>query len=74
MKSRLVLHKDIYEKEAIENAIQDFQNIAQIKISECERYWYLDFENCVTEVQVTINEFSNYVLLETIKKVGELYD
>lgn len=75
MMSKLVLQKEIYKKEAIENTIHAFREIVNIiLVEENKNEFVLNFTECVADPQRTMDEFGNYVLAETIKKVGGLYD
>ncbi len=58
----VLLHKELYRREAIECAIKDFQGLADILIIESKNYWKLVFGNCFYSKELTIREFENYVL------------
>ena len=73
--NRMTLQKEIYQKSAILHAIQAFAQIATIRLEEEEeKYYVLTFEQCVADQQRTMDEFGNYVLAETIKAAGGMYD
>ena len=73
--NRMTLQKEIYQKSAIEKAIQAFSQIAMIRLTEeDEKYYILTFEQCMADPQRTMDEFGNYVLAETIKAAGGMYD
>ena len=73
--NRMTLQKEIYQKSAIEKAIQAFSQIATIRLTEeDEKYYMLMFEQCMADPQRIMDEFGNYVLAETIKAAGGMYD
>ena len=71
--NRMTLQKEIYPKSAIEETIQAFSRIAKIHMEE-ENYYSLTFEQCLADPQRTMDEFGNYVLAETIRAAGGMYD
>lgn len=62
MKNRLSLSKEIYRIDNIKKAVDDYQKLASIVISEDENYFYCVFEETIYDVNLTINEFENYVI------------
>ena len=73
--NKMTLQKEIYQKSAMEHAIQAFGQLAAIHLmEEDEKYYMLTFEQCMADPQRTMDEFGNYVLAETIKAVGGMYD
>ena len=73
--NRMTLQKEIYPKSAIEETIQAFSRIAKIHMEEeKENYYILTFEQCRADPQRTMDEFGNYVLAETIRTAGGMYD
>lgn len=73
--NRMTLRKEIYRRSAIEEAIQAFRQIAKIHLEEeKENYYSLAFEQCLADPQRTMDEFGNYVLAETIRAAGGMYD
>lgn len=74
MKNRLLLNKSVYTDRAIQSAIQAFASIAQISCRDQEAYYELIFQRCQAQTAVTMQEFGNYVLVESIKDAGGLYD
>ena len=65
---------DLYSERAVNNSIQAFGEIAQIVCLKMATYYELTFEKCRADVQLTIKEFGNFVLAETIRDKGEIYD
>ena len=73
--NKMTLQKEIYPKSAIVHAIQAFDQLATIRLAEeDEKYYMLTFEQCMADPQRTMDEFGNYVLAETIKAAGGMYD
>lgn len=70
----LSLHKEIYKEEAVKKTIQAFASIAVISYTSENGYFVIQFEKCRLDLRKTIDEFENYVLAETIKRTGDLYD
>lgn len=62
MKNRLCLNKEIYCIDNIKQAIVDYQKIASIDVCEDEKHFYCDFKETLYDVDLTINEFENYVI------------
>lgn len=74
MKNRLLLHKKIYTERAVQNTIQAFGAIAEVSCQQAEQYYELQFRRCRAGMERTVKEFGNYVLMESIKETGALYD
>ena len=73
--NKMTLQKEIYQKSAIEHAIQAFGQLALIHLMEEEgKYYMLTFEQCMADPQRPMDEFGNYVLAERIKAAGGMYD
>ena len=73
--NRMTLQKEIYPKSAIEETIQAFSRIAKIHMEEeKENYYSLTFEQCLADPQRTMDELGKYVLAETIRAAGGMYD
>ena len=60
MKNRLT--KDFYEKKALIEAVNAYQSLASISISEDSDYYYYEITSSIYEPQLVANEFENYVL------------
>ncbi len=67
MKNRLCLTKKIYCLEKIKQAIDDYKNIAVIELKENHDYYYCDFKETYYALDLTINEFENYLIGLTYK-------
>ena len=50
-----------------------FSALAEISLSETDKYYELIFRDCKVNTIQTIREFENYVLIETIQSAGDLY-
>ncbi|MDD2227342.1 MAG: HxsD-like protein [Clostridia bacterium] len=60
--------KKIYSKKGVDNAINAYSNLAQIKFVEDDSFYFITMENIDDEVRDIIkDEFCNYVLFETAK-------
>jgi hypothetical protein len=55
-------------------SVSAFGSLADISVVEEDNYYHLRFEKCRTELFMILNEFRNYVLIATIKNMGDLYD
>lgn len=57
-----IFDTDIYEKQAIEQSIVDFKNICRIETEINNNQMTCSFFDCEYDVEITIKEFSNYVI------------
>ena len=55
-------HKELYSKEVIAKAVNDYSEIADIFVKNKEKYWQCLFQNCRFETEQTIREFENYMI------------
>lgn len=60
--NELYLIKEIYRKNAIYKAIEDYRSISNIDMNENEKYYVCSFRFCQYDVQETIKEFENYII------------
>lgn len=74
MKNKLLLNKELYNKNSVLDTVATFAALAEISVTEAEQYYELSFRNCKVDEKRTIREFENYVLTETIQVAGGLYD
>lgn len=72
--NHLLLHKEIYSRQALQQAVVAFGGLARISLSEEGEYYHLTFEEVRADITKMKNEFQNYVLIGTIQGMGELYD
>ncbi|WP_294241412.1 HxsD-like protein [Pseudobutyrivibrio sp.] len=54
--------KEFYDNEALILAAKAYDEIAKIKITEDEQYFYCHVISCKYNVALVLNEFANYVL------------
>lgn len=55
--------RKIYSRQAIEKAMEDFQNLARFYLEEKEDYYVVSMKDIDPEVQDSIrDEFCNYVI------------
>ena len=54
--------KEIYSRNTIFQAVSDYGNIAKIVVSEDDKYWILEFSECVADEDITKMEFENYLI------------
>ncbi len=57
-----MLNKDIYDKAVILSAIQQYHELALIRVQEKRNHWECTFSDCKYDIQVTMKEFENYVI------------
>ena len=58
----LRLSNEIYSERAIKETIRSFSKLAEIKYSKSENYFICEFKKCVYDTQLTMDEFSNYLI------------
>lgn len=73
MKNKLLLNKELYGNDAVMKTMKAFNTLAEISLSETDKYYELIFCNCRVNPVQTMREFENYVLIETIQAAGDLY-
>ena len=60
---KINFNKNIYKKKAINNAIRQFKELADFKVSTKSDYYTVDLKNINKDVvDVIKDEFGNYVL------------
>lgn len=72
--NKLQLHMDLYSERAVQNTIDAFREIAAVVCQKKAPYYELTFEKCRADEALTMKEFGNFVLAETIKGRREIYD
>ena len=72
--NQLLLHKEIYNCQALQRAMAAFGSLARITVTENKLYYCLTFEECRVDERKLLDEFRNYVLIGTIQSMGALYD
>ena len=73
MKNKLLLNKELYNTDAVRKTMKAFSALAEISLSETDKYYELICCDCKVNTIQTIREFENYVLIETIQSAGDLY-
>lgn len=62
MDNRLLLNKDIYSFNKIDEAISAFSNLAEVTVTEDSKYWICIFLKSKAAISRTIDEFENYLI------------
>ena len=62
MNKQLMLNKQIYNSEIVDEVIEVYSAICTVNVLEDEKYIYCDFINSVTDIEVTIKEFEDYLI------------
>lgn len=60
--NELHLIKEIYSKNAIYRAIEDYQSISKIDMNENKNYYVCSFTFCQYDIKETMKEFENYII------------
>lgn len=62
MKHDLQLSSEIFSLKAVREAVQAYSALAHIEILSKPDGWLLSFTNCRYDPQLTIREFTNYLI------------
>lgn len=62
MKHDLQLSSDIFSLQAIQAAIRAYSGLARIQVKAQPGGWLLSFADCRYDPQLTIHEFTNYLI------------
>ena len=62
MKNKLFLRKEIYSIYFIEQAISDYRHICTVDIENTNDYYICAIKNAVTDLQLIMNEFEDYLI------------
>ncbi len=66
---KIKFHKNLYSYSAIKDAILQFKNVAEFKVSKKENYFIVSLDKDLSALEYNIvDEFVNYVLFLTIFK------
>ncbi len=66
---KIKFHKNLYSYSAIKDAILQFKNVAEFKVSKKENYFIVSLDKDLSALEDNIvDEFVNYVLFLTIFK------
>ncbi len=55
-------HKEIYDKKALLKAIDAYEGIVQITLSEDASYYHCLFSHFESDASLTVSHFSNYLI------------
>jgi hypothetical protein len=66
--SELRLKQEIFSQAVIQQAIADYQGLAQIQMTITDTDYCLLFKNCIYPIERTMKEFENYVIGLTYQK------
>ncbi|MBP3531238.1 MAG: HxsD-like protein [Thermoguttaceae bacterium] len=58
----LKLHKEIYRRDVVERAIDDYRELATIVLTVETDYWVCFFEASIASTATTVREFENYLI------------
>lgn len=62
MNNCLRLNKDIYSRNIIEKVSDAYTQLCEIQIVERETFFECKFFNTITDTELTMNEFENYLI------------
>lgn len=66
----LKLRKEIYRRDVVERAIDDYRELATIVLTSETDYWVCVFEATVNLAATTVREFENYLIaLSALRRV-----
>ncbi len=70
--NNLLLSKEIYKRELIEETILQFREICSITVEDRDGYFICWFSKCAYPVELTICEFENYLIdLTSTRKTSD---
>lgn len=62
VKHCLYLHKKIYDRNSIQEAMKDYKEICRIEFSQKEEYYCLVISEAKADLELVKQEFTNYVI------------
>ena len=62
MKNECLFNKNVYPKEVIASAIDDYKNISEIELCEEDDFYRCRFNKCLLGPSIVMNEFNNYLI------------
>ena len=62
MNKTMEFTKHFYDREAISMGISAYKDLADIRLSEDNNYYFCEIISCRYDIELVLNEFSNYVL------------
>ena len=72
IKNPVIFDLDIYSIDAIQQAVSDYKEYAEISISVKKDNCICYFRKCNYDIMTTIQEFANYALMLSIQKRNHL--
>ena len=60
--SKISINKNIFDKQILITAIEEYKYIATITVEETSDYFNLQFDNCEYDEEETAKEFENYLI------------
>ena len=60
--SKVKINKNIFGKETVLRAMEEYSGIATINVNETDEYFDLDFDNCKYDQEETVKEFENFLI------------
>lgn len=67
--NKLILSSKIYEFNTLEDAVNEFNGLADIRLQREESYFLLNFFNCSYDIAETMKEFENYLIELTYQTI-----
>ncbi len=66
--------KNIYPQKVLLNAINSYNELCKVNVTENNKYWIIEYEDCIVDEELLNKEFGNY-LIDAINEVGvAIYD
>ncbi len=62
IKNELLISSEIFSDEILRAAVQAYNGLARIQVEQTAENWLLTFQECRYDVELTIHEFSNYLV------------
>ena len=62
IKHCLYLHKKIYDRDSIQEAIEDYKEICKMELSQEVEYYCLAISEAKVDLELVKQEFTNYVI------------
>ena len=62
IKNELLISSEIFSCEILRAAVQAYNGLARIQVEQTAENWLLTFHECRYDVELTIHEFSNYLI------------
>lgn len=62
IKNELLISSEIFSSEILRAAVQAYSRLAKIQVEQTKENWILTFQECRYDVELTMHEFSNYLI------------